>query len=101
MKIDTSFINLFLSSFDWIYIFTVNILAYVLIKILEEISSKKTKQSIKYLITFCAGSFIGGILYYIEKDKDLVTLIYSFLLSLISYDYIFKSLLVKVKKGYN
>jgi hypothetical protein len=86
-----------LKSIDLGFICICNLFTYMVIKNLEVFFTLKyTPLKIKRIITLIVGIFFGILIYNI-KDIDLCTLIYSFVFSLFSFDYIFKPILKRFK----
>lgn len=89
-------INLIVNSFDFGYMFSVNVLAYLLIKVLDTMNGKKVVPVWqKRLIAVLAGVVLGVIIIIFQGFS--VQILYSFILSLISWDVLFKPLLKKFK----
>lgn len=91
-------IKILLSSFDWQYIISVNILTYVVIKTLDEINKDKlVTYSVKVLIAMICGFIVS----YLLVELNMITVancIHNFIISLVSWDYIVKPLLKLVNK---
>lgn len=94
-------IDLIKENVDITYMLVVNVFTYGMILIIDEIPGKKrgTNKWTKRVIAFTAGLMIATPLYYTDS-VELKTLIYSFLLSLVSWDYLFKPLAKKLNIGY-
>lgn len=86
-------IKTLLSSFDWQYIVSVNILTYVVIKALDEMNGDKAiTYYMKLLIAIICGVVVSYLLICLEVINP-ADCIYNFILSLVSWDYIVKPLL--------
>lgn len=89
--------NQILSVIDFGFVFICNSITYLLIKLLEEIKFKKqTSILFKRSITLIVGIIFGLVVYSIDNTNPL-KLLYSFIFSLLSFDYIFKPILRKFK----
>jgi len=84
--------DIVLSSFDFGYTLSVNILTYLCIKFIDSINGdKKIPTWTKRIVAVICGSALGGIIITTQGYNNII--IYSFILSLISWDVIFKPLL--------
>lgn len=89
--------DLLLNSFDFGYMIAINILAYLAIKIVDELNGKKKVPAWqKRLVTFLSGIIITAVLYFIGEAMTTVYL-YSFIASMVSWDVIFKPLIKNFK----
>lgn len=81
---------------DWIYLIQINILAYIVIKAIDDVNPDKAIPSwTKTLITFiCA--IVLQIVDPAESDKVYTTAV----LSLVTWDYGFKHIVNKLKINY-
>ncbi|QIG63360.1 hypothetical protein DAC16_127 [Bacteroides phage DAC16] len=94
MDIQGNILSQILNSLDFGFIFIVNLVTYLLIKGIEEIITKKPiSKLLKRIVTFSTGIIIGFIVLKISEDTKPVIIFYSFFLSLISFDYIFKPII--------
>lgn len=94
---EQNILNQILSVIDFGFVFICNSITYLLIKLLEEIKFKKqTSILFKRSITLIVGIIFGLVVYSIDNTNPL-KLLYSFILSLLSFDYIFKPILRKFK----
>lgn len=83
--------DIVLSSFDFGYTLSVNILTYLCIKYIDSINKDKVVPTwIKRLIAVLCGSTLGGIIISTQGYSNII--MYSFILSLVSWDVIFKPL---------
>ena len=94
---EQNILNQILSIIDFGFVFICNSITYLLIKLLEEIKFKKqTSILFKRSITLIVGIIFGLVVYSIDNTNPL-KLLYSFIFSLLSFDYIFKPILRKFK----
>lgn len=83
-----------LSQFDFVYMFIVNLMTYIVIKIIDELNGPKAVPVYgKRIVAVVVGIAIGITSYSISENVSAITLIYSFCLSLVSWDCIFKPIL--------
>lgn len=83
-----------LSQFDFVYMFIVNLVTYIVIKLIDELNGPKAVPVYgKRIVAVIVGIAIGITSYSISDDVRAITLVYSFFLSLVSWDCIFKPIL--------
>lgn len=88
--------DILLNSFDFGYMLATNILTYVVIKAIDYLNKDKVVSLwTKRLIAFICGIILGGILTAFNGFSAII--LYSFILSLISWDFIFKPIIKKFK----
>ena len=93
-------IDTILSNIDFTYLFAVNLITYLCIKLIDELNKERVvKTWIKRLVAFISGLLLSIILVYLE-DQNIKVYIYSFVLSFFSWDWIFKPIANKLKIGY-
>lgn len=89
--------DLLLGSFDFGYSFSVNILTYLIIKLIDNLNGEKEVPTyMKRIIAVICGIILGAILSFTEGFSMII--IYSFILSLVSWDTIFKPLIKHYKQ---
>ena len=88
--------NLLINSFDFVYMFSVNVLTYLIIKIIDCLNGDKSVSTwLKRTIAVAAGLLPALII--VLMNGFTPSLLYSFILSLVSWDTIFKPLLKFIK----
>lgn len=88
-------VDLLLGSFDFGYMFSVNVLTYIIIKIVDKFNGrKKVKVWQKRTIAVLCGIIIGGIITIINGFSNI--LLYSFILSLVTWDTVFKPIIKRI-----
>lgn len=98
MEYITEIINTTLSSFDFAYCIVVNILTYIIIKIVIEARNKDIKTWIKRVILLILILSTGVVYYIIGQDIRLI--INSGILATVSWDIVFKPLCKKIGIDY-
>ena len=94
------FIKELLSHFDFAYMFAVNVLTYLLIKAIDSVNgTKAVSTAVKRLIAVLAGAGIGAVA--VKLGSEPATMVYSFILSLVSWDILFKPILNKLNDKIN
>ena len=100
MEMLEEFIKELLSRFDFAYMFAVNILTYLLIKGIDSVNGDKAvSTAVKRLIAVLVGAGIGAIT--VKLGSEPTTMVYSFILSLVSWDIVFKPILNKLNDKFN
>lgn len=94
--IEEQLTSMLLNSFDFGYMFSVNVLTYLIIKIIDYLNGDKAVPTwLKRTIAVICGLVIAAIIYFTGGYTN--SLLYSFILSLVSWDAIFKPLLKFIK----
>lgn len=89
-------IDILLDSFDFSYMLAVNVLTYFIIKTIDSMNGKKHVPTwTKRIIALLCGLILGAIITITSGFSN--TLLYSFILSLISWDMLFKPIIKKLK----
>lgn len=100
MEMLEDFIKELLSHFDFAYMFAVNVLTYLLIKLIDSVNGDKAVSTAsKRLVAVIAGMGLAAIAIYLGVDK--IVIVYSFILSLVSWDILFKPILNKLNDKIN
>ena len=88
--------NLLINSFDFGYMFSVNVLTYLIIKTIDCLNGDKSVPTwLKRTIAVVTGLLLALII--VLMNGFTPSLLYSFILSLVSWDTIFKPLLKFIK----
>ena len=100
MEMLEEFIKELLSHFDFAYMLAVNVLTYLLIKGIDSVNGDKAvSTAVKRLIAVLVGAGIGAIT--VKLGSEPTTIVYSFILSLVSWDIVFKPILNKLNDKIN
>lgn len=85
-------IDLLINSFDFGFMFSVNIFTYLVIKTIDQINgNKKVPTWSKRIIAVLCGLILGYMIYVNEGYTN--KLLYSFIASLVSWDIVFKPII--------
>ena len=88
--------NLLINSFDFGYMFSVNVLTYLIIKTIDYLNGDKSVPTwLKRTIAVISGLILALIIVLMSGFTS--SLLYSFILSLVSWDTVFKPLLKFIK----
>lgn len=88
-----------LNSFDFAYCVAVNVLTYILVKTITEIRKKELKTIVKKLILLASILLTGGVYYCNGYDTRL--LLNSAIIAPVSWDWIIKPIIKKLKLDYS
>lgn len=90
-------IDLILGSFDFGYSFSVNILTYLIIKLIDNLNgNKEVPTYLKRTLAIICGIILGIIMSLTQGFSMII--IYSFIFSLVSWDAVFKPILKHYKQ---
>lgn len=93
------FIEELLSHFDIAYMFAVNVATYLIIKTIDKFNGEKIVPTwTKRIVAVIVGIIIGLAVTSFGTDKTII--LYSFILSLVSWDYLFKGIIKKLSIDY-
>lgn len=100
MEILNKIVDALISNFDFAFMLSVNVLTFIIIKLIDESNKKKKVPTwTKRIVAVVVGSGLAVFFYFVSKT-ELPILIYSFILSLISWDFIFSPIVKILKGGY-
>lgn len=84
--------DIVITSFDFGYTLSVNILTYLIIKLIDSTNGDRVvKTWMKRLIATLCGITLATVIFSIQGYSNII--LYSFILSLVSWDVVFKPLL--------
>lgn len=94
------FVKELLSKFDLAYMFAVNVATYIIIKVIDNLNGEKVVPTyLKRIIAFIVGTVIAFAVISFGSDKTII--LYSFILSLVSFDVLFKPILNIIGDKFN
>lgn len=94
------FVNQLMSSFDFAYMFAVNIATYIFIKCIDVLNGNKVVATWqKRIVAVIVGILIGLVVIKFGSDKKVI--FYSFFVSLLSWDTVFKPILNILNEKFN
>ena len=94
------FIEELLSRFDIAYMFAVNVATYLIIKTIDKFNGEKIVPTwTKRIVAVIVGIIIGLAVTSFGTDKTII--LYSFILSLVSWDILFKPILNRIDNKFN
>ena len=94
------FVKELLSKFDLTYMFAVNVATYIIIKVIDNLNGEKIIPTyLKRIIALIVGIIIAFTVVSFGADKTII--LYSFILSLVSFDVLFKPILNIIGDKFN
>jgi hypothetical protein len=94
------FVKELLSKFDLAYMFAVNVATYIIIKVVDNFNGEKIVPTyLKRIIALIVGIIIAFAVVSFGADKTII--LYSFILSLVSFDVLFKPILNIIGDKFN
>lgn len=96
----TNIVNQVLSNFDFAYMLVINILTYIIIKVLDYINKDKAVKTWTKRLVLLIASIIVFILYYITDYNNIVILINSTIVTPVFWSWVLKPILNKFGMDY-
>lgn len=96
----TNIINQVLSNFDFTYMLVINILTYIIIKVIDYINKDKAVSTWAKRLVLLIASIIVFILYYVTDYNNIVVLINSTIVTPVFWSWVLKPILNKFGMDY-
>lgn len=93
-------INILINNFDFAYMFSINILTYIIIKIIDSINKEKKLKLVYKRLVLIIATIICCILYKFTTDISNYVLINSTIAAPVFYSWILKPILKKYNINY-
>ena len=100
MDIIEKLIDLIIANFDFSYMITINVLTYVIIKIIDYINKEKSIKTLYKRIVLLCSIIIVTTVYVVIDYEDYVTLFNSAICAPVFYSWILRPILIKCNIGY-
>lgn len=88
-------INQLISNFDFTIMLIINVVTYILIKLLDEINKEKIVTTWQKRIIFIVASIIIGCIYYFLSDVKLIIIIDSIIIAPVAWSWLAKPIATK------
>lgn len=88
-------INQLISNFDFTIMLIINVVTYILIKLLDEINKEKIVTTWQKRIIFIVASIIIGCIYYFLSDVKLIVIIDSIIIAPVAWSWLAKPIATK------
>lgn len=93
-------INQLVSNFDFTIMLIINVVTYILIKLLDEINKEKIVTTWQKRIIFIIASIIVGCIYYFLSDVKLIIIIDSIIIAPVAWSWLAKPIASKLGIDY-
>lgn len=93
-------INQLVSNFDFTIMLIINVVTYILIKLLDEINKEKIVTTWQKRIIFIVASIIIGCIYYFLSDVKLIVIIDSIIIAPVAWSWLAKPIAGKLGIDY-
>lgn len=93
-------INQLISNFDFTIMLIINVVTYVLIKLLDEINKEKIVTTWQKRIIFIVASIIVGCIYYFLSNVKLIIIIDSIIIAPVAWSWLAKPIASKLGIDY-
>lgn len=100
MEIVNQIIQAIVDNFDFAYMFIINVLTYIIIKVVDYLNKDKNVSTLIKRLCLVASIIIVTVLYVFTSDIDSKVLINSAILSPVFYSWVLRPILKKFKIGY-
>lgn len=100
ITIDT-IVNRILENFDFSYMLVINILTYIMIKVIDYANGEKILSTLMKRVCLCCSILLVSIIYWIIGYENYTCLVNSAIASPVFYSWCLKPILKHYKIGYN
>lgn len=100
ISIDT-IVNRILENFDFSYMLVINILTYIMIKVIDYANGEKILSTLMKRVCLCCSILLVSIIYWVIGYENYTCLVNSAIASPVFYSWCLKPILKFYKIGYN
>lgn len=100
ISIDT-IVNRILENFDFSYMLVINILTYIMIKVIDYANGEKILSTLMKRVCLCCSILLVSIIYWVIGYENYTCLVNSAIASPVFYSWCLKPILKHYKIGYN
>lgn len=100
ITIDT-IVNRILENFDFSYMLVINILTYIMIKVIDYANGEKILSTLMKRVCLCCSILLVSIIYWVIGYENYTCLVNSAIASPVFYSWCLKPILKHYKIGYN
>lgn len=100
ISIDT-IVNRILENFDFSYMLVINILTYIMIKVIDYANGGKILSTLMKRVCLCCSILLVSIIYWVIGYENYTCLVNSAIASPVFYSWCLKPILKHYKIGYN
>ncbi len=94
-------VNRILENFDFSYMLVINILTYIMIKVIDYANGEKILSTLMKRVCLCCSILLVSIIYWIIGYENYTCLVNSAIASPVFYSWCLKPILKHYKIGYN
>lgn len=94
-------VNRILENFDFSYMLVINILTYIMIKVIDYANGEKILSTLMKRICLCCSILLVSIIYWVIGYENYTCLVNSAIASPVFYSWCLKPILKHYKIGYN
>lgn len=100
MELINKLLDLIVSNFDFSYMITINVLTYIIIKLIDYINKQKKVKTITKRIVLVISIIIVSVSYILTGYQDYTVLINSAICAPVFYSWVLRPILIKCNIGY-
>lgn len=100
MELIEKLLDLIISNFDFSYMITINVLTYIIIKVIDYINKNKNVTTLEKRIALLASIIIVTSCYLLSGYKDYIVLLNSAICAPVFYSWVLRPILIKFNIGY-
>ena len=94
-------VNRILENFDFSYMLVINILTYIMIKVIDYANGEKILSTLMKRVCLCCSILLVSIIYWVIGYENYIRLVNSAIASPVFYSWCLKPILKHYKIGYN
>lgn len=94
-------VNRILENFDFSYMLVINILTYIMIKVIDYANGEKILSTLMKRVCLCCSIILVSIIYWVIGYENYTCLVNSAIASPVFYSWCLKPILKHYKIGYN
>ena len=94
-------VNRILENFDFSYMLTINILTYIIIKVIDYANGEKILSRLMKRVCLCSAILFMSVIYWCLGYENYITLVNSAIAAPVFYSWCLKPILKFYKIGYN
>ena len=94
-------VNRILENFDFSYMLVINILTYIMIKVIDYANGEKILSTLMKRVCLCCSILLVSIIYWVIGYENYTCLVNSAIASPVFYSWCLKPILKHYKIGYN
>lgn len=93
-------LDLIVSNFDFSYMITINVLTYIIIKVIDYLNKRKNVKTVTKRIVLIISIIVVTVSYILTGYQDYTVLINSAICAPVFYSWVLRPILIKCNVGY-